>query len=82
MDALAPDLWQRLLLRSPGDATLCPLYGPLLAPPSAPDGCFVLGRLAQSLDGRIATGNGELGPGSAARPTSATPTACAPCSTP
>jgi len=59
MDALAPDLWQRLLLRSPGDAALCPLYGPLLAPPSAPDGCFVLGRLAQSLDGRIATGSGD-----------------------
>lgn len=59
MDAPAPDLWQRLLLRSPGDAALCPLYGPLLAPPSAPDGCFVLGRLAQSLDGRIATGSGD-----------------------
>lgn len=59
MDALAPDLWQRLLLRSPGDADLCPLYGPLLAPPSAPDGCFVLGRLAQSLDGRIATSTGD-----------------------
>lgn len=58
MDALAPDIWQRLLRRSPGDAALCPLYGPLLGRPGATDGCFVLGRLAQSLDGRIATSDG------------------------
>jgi riboflavin-specific deaminase-like protein len=57
MDALGPHIWQRLLLRSPDDAALCPLYGPLLRP--AADGCFVLGRLAQSLDGRIATGTGD-----------------------
>ena len=31
------------------------LYAPLLAPVATPDGCFVLARLAQSLDGRIAT---------------------------
>lgn len=59
MDALGSDIWPRLLLRSPEDAALCPLYGPLLAPPTAPDGCFVLGRIAQSLDGRIATSNGN-----------------------
>jgi riboflavin biosynthesis pyrimidine reductase len=59
MDAVAPDIWQRLLHRSPADAELCPRYGPLLSPPTAPDGCFVLGRLAQSLDGRIATATGE-----------------------
>jgi len=41
------------------DATRGPLYAPLLAPPEAADGCFVLGRLAQSLDGRIATANGR-----------------------
>ncbi len=35
------------------------LYQPLLAPPQAADGCFVLGRLAQSLDGRIATASGD-----------------------
>jgi len=35
------------------------LYEPLLAPPAAADGCFVLGRLAQSLDGRIATATGD-----------------------
>jgi diaminohydroxyphosphoribosylaminopyrimidine deaminase / 5-amino-6-(5-phosphoribosylamino)uracil reductase len=34
------------------------LYAPLLAPVAASDGCFVLGRLAQSVDGRIATRNG------------------------
>lgn len=59
MDALAPDIWQRLLRRSPEDADLCPLYGPLLPAPAAPDGCLVLGRIAQSLDGRIATHRGE-----------------------
>jgi riboflavin-specific deaminase-like protein len=35
------------------------LYEPLLATPAAADGCFVLGRLAQSLDGRIATATGD-----------------------
>lgn len=59
MDALAPDIWQRLLRRSPDDAALCPLYGPLLAGAAAPHGCFVLGRLAQSLDGRIAAADGD-----------------------
>jgi diaminohydroxyphosphoribosylaminopyrimidine deaminase / 5-amino-6-(5-phosphoribosylamino)uracil reductase len=42
MTALAPDTWRRLLRRSP----------------TAPDGCYVLGRIAQSLDGRIATASG------------------------
>ena len=41
-----------------GDAALSPLYGPLLAAPTAADGCYVLGRIAQSLDGRIATASG------------------------
>ena len=58
MDGLAPDLWRRLLRRMAADADLSPLYGPLLASPTAPDGCFVLGRLAQSLDGCIATASG------------------------
>lgn len=35
------------------------LYAPLRAPPSAPDGCFVIARTAQSLDGYIATRDGE-----------------------
>src|ERR1700736_5539332 len=58
MTALAPDTWRRLLRRAPGDAALSPLYGPVLAKPTAADGCYVLGRMAQSLDGRIATANG------------------------
>ena len=58
MDGLAPETWRRLLRRAATDAGLSPLYGPLLAPPTAADGCFVLGRLAQSLDGCIATANG------------------------
>jgi diaminohydroxyphosphoribosylaminopyrimidine deaminase / 5-amino-6-(5-phosphoribosylamino)uracil reductase len=35
-----------------------PLYAPLLAAAPGPEGCFVLGRIAQTLDGRIATANG------------------------
>jgi diaminohydroxyphosphoribosylaminopyrimidine deaminase / 5-amino-6-(5-phosphoribosylamino)uracil reductase len=58
MNALAPETWRRLLRRSPGDAALSTLYGPLFASPTAPDGCYVLGRIAQSLDGRIATSTG------------------------
>ena len=58
MTALAPETWRRLLRRAPGDAALSPLYGPLLAAPTAADGCYVLGRIAQSLDGRIATASG------------------------
>ena len=38
---------------------LLPLYGAMLAPPVAADGCTVLGRIAQSLDGRIATSSGK-----------------------
>jgi diaminohydroxyphosphoribosylaminopyrimidine deaminase / 5-amino-6-(5-phosphoribosylamino)uracil reductase len=58
MTALAPDTWRRLLHRLPADAVLSSLYGPLLAPPMPADGCYVLGRIAQSLDGRIATTSG------------------------
>ena len=57
-ETLSDATWDRLLARREDDATLSRLYGPLLAPPSAPDGCFVLGRIAQSLDGRIATASG------------------------
>jgi riboflavin-specific deaminase-like protein len=34
------------------------LFAPLLAAPATPDGCVVIGRLAQTLDGRIATNSG------------------------
>src|SRR5687768_2294693 len=34
------------------------LFAPVLAPPAAADGCRVVGRLAQTLDGRIATAGG------------------------
>lgn len=57
-EGVSEAVWRRLLLRQAEWAELCPLYGRLLAEPSAPDGCFVLGRIAQSLDGRIATTNG------------------------
>jgi diaminohydroxyphosphoribosylaminopyrimidine deaminase / 5-amino-6-(5-phosphoribosylamino)uracil reductase len=59
MSAPDPETWRRLLRRRPADQTACPLYGPLLAAATAADGCFVLGRIAQSLDGRIATARGE-----------------------
>lgn len=58
MTSLAPETWRRLLKRAPADAGLSSLYGPLLDPPMAADGSFVLGRIAQSLDGRIATASG------------------------
>jgi diaminohydroxyphosphoribosylaminopyrimidine deaminase/5-amino-6-(5-phosphoribosylamino)uracil reductase len=49
------EVWRGLLAHEPGAAALAPLYAPLLAP----DGTgFVLGRIAQSLDGRIATSSG------------------------
>ena len=58
MDTLAPETWRRLLRRLPADAEVSSLYGPLLQSPTAADGCFVLGRIAQSLDGRIAIASG------------------------
>jgi riboflavin-specific deaminase-like protein len=58
MEALTPETWRRLLRRSPADAGMA-LFGPLLTPPAASDGCYVLARLAQSLDGFIATPQGE-----------------------
>lgn len=58
MTMLAPEIWRRLLRRAPGDAALSSIYGPLLGAPSATDGCYVLGRIAQSVDGRIATASG------------------------
>jgi diaminohydroxyphosphoribosylaminopyrimidine deaminase/5-amino-6-(5-phosphoribosylamino)uracil reductase len=61
MDGPDPETWRRLLRRSPADAGLSPLYGPLLTagrPDDRPGERLVLGRIAQSLDGRIATTSG------------------------
>lgn len=51
--------WDRVLTRDGVVPDRFALYAPLLAPAMSPDGCFVLGRIAQSLDGRIATASGE-----------------------
>jgi len=56
MDGPDPETWRRLLRRAPADAGLSPLYGPLLT--GRPGDHLVLGRIAQSLDGRIATTSG------------------------
>lgn len=50
--------WNGLLRRDTAAMLRAPLYAPLLAAARAPDGCYVLGRIAQSLDGRIATASG------------------------
>ena len=56
--------WQALLGARDGAGPVPPgalgdLFGPVLAPPTAPDGCRVIGRLCQTLDGRIATVSGS-----------------------
>jgi riboflavin-specific deaminase-like protein len=63
-DTQAPDAaWSALLAARGGGALpaspLAELFAPILAPPRAADGCFVVGRLAQTLDGRIATSSGS-----------------------
>src|SRR4051812_47425198 len=60
---LTPD-WEALLALRDASGSLPAgplgtLFGPLLAPPRAADGCTVVGRLAQTLDGRIATLSGS-----------------------
>jgi riboflavin-specific deaminase-like protein len=58
--------WAALLARrdahpvaGPAADELTRLFAPILAPPEAADGCRVVGRLAQTLDGRIATLSGS-----------------------
>jgi len=71
MDGLRDDVtdWRALLAaRAAADAGAVPrlpagplgdLFAPVLAAPRAADGCLVIGRLAQTLDGRIATVTGS-----------------------
>jgi riboflavin-specific deaminase-like protein len=55
--------WAALLAARAGGAVpagaLGALFAPVLAAPRAADGCLVVGRLAQTLDGRIATRTGH-----------------------
>lgn len=54
--------WRAVLAARDGATpagALAALFAPVLAPPAAPDGCRVVGRLAQTLDGRIATASGS-----------------------
>ncbi len=44
---------------APPEGEMGRLFGPLFEAPKAADGCLVVGRLAQTLDGRIATVNGS-----------------------
>lgn len=57
--AFADAGWQSLLDGIPTQDPAFTLYTPLTSKPRAPDGCFVLARIAQSLDGRIATTSGD-----------------------
>lgn len=50
--------WVRLVQERSGACGPLSLYAPLLTTPVSSEGCFVLGRIAQSLDGRIATLSG------------------------
>ena len=58
MNELNPVVWQGILCGTPESRDV-PLFGPLVASDPPPAGSFVLGRLAQSLDGFIATRRGE-----------------------
>ena len=55
--------WAALLAARQGGAmpvgAMADFFAALLAPPEADDGCIVIGRLAQTLDGRIACANGS-----------------------
>ncbi|MBP0445994.1 RibD family protein [Roseomonas sp. SSH11] len=64
-DGATTEAWAALLRQRAGekpvlpDDPLCHLFAPLLLAGAAPDGCMVIGRLAQTLDGRIATSGGS-----------------------
>jgi riboflavin-specific deaminase-like protein len=67
LDAARDDsTWEALLRQREGltgaampQGAMARLFAPVLAPGGAIDGCMVLGRLAQTLDGRIATASGS-----------------------
>jgi riboflavin-specific deaminase-like protein len=50
--------WRSLLDGDPAAAEAFPLYASVLGPPARSDGCTLIGRAAQSLDGYIATRTG------------------------
>eukprot|EP01035_Chromulina_nebulosa_P053744 gene53744-73506_t len=54
---LSQEAWASLLARDPDLPGLPPLYAPLLR--GCARGRYVIGRIAQSLDGRIATPSGQ-----------------------
>jgi riboflavin-specific deaminase-like protein len=64
-DRATTEAWAALLKRRAGEAApwsshpLHDLFGPVLSEGEASDGCMVIGRLAQTLDGRIATAGGS-----------------------
>jgi diaminohydroxyphosphoribosylaminopyrimidine deaminase/5-amino-6-(5-phosphoribosylamino)uracil reductase len=62
-ESVSDGLWEALLTGDAAARHAAPLYGVLLeaaeAATNAPGGSFVLARLAQSLDGRIATDSGD-----------------------
>lgn len=62
-DTVDAATWAALIAAREGGALprgpMADLFAALLAPPEAADGCIVIGRLAQTLDGRIACANGS-----------------------
>jgi riboflavin-specific deaminase-like protein len=58
-DPVSDGLWQALLAGDVCARRAVPVYGALLQAAEAAPGAFVLGRISQSLDGRIATASGN-----------------------
>jgi hypothetical protein len=58
-ETVSGTLWKALLGSDSAALRAAPLYGDLLDAALAAPGAFLFGRLAQSLDGRIATDSGR-----------------------